>query len=75
MRSKLNTNGGAAQQENQDHNGASKAPETDAISEKEIQALTVVKLKEICVLNNLCEVSNKLKKDLVKTVTDFYASF
>ena len=42
-------------------------------SENEIQAMTVVKLREICAINNLGG-EKALKKDLVKKVTEFYSS-
>ena len=67
----MNNNSEAAQQENHDQNGGSKNPEDNSFTEKEIQGLTVLKLREICVLNNLGG-ERALKKDLVKKVTDFY---
>lgn len=44
-----------------------------APTREEIQAMTVVKLREICTINNLGG-EKDLKKDLVHKVSEFYNS-
>ena len=44
-----------------------------APTREEIQAMTVVKLREICTINNLGG-EKDLKKDLVRKVSEFYNS-
>ena len=70
LRSKNGKKQNPESQENHPADGG-KAP-TEVLSASQIQALTVPKLREICVLNNLGG-EKALKKELVNKVTQFYA--